>query len=129
MSPYLFVAVGGAIGSVGRYWVGLVVARAWSGIFPWGTLLINVIGSFVIGFFAALTLPDGPMPADFNTRAFVMVGLCGGFTTFSSFSLQTLTLMREGDWVGAMANVLASVLLCLLAVSLGDMLAGRIGAA
>ncbi|HEY2132775.1 MAG TPA: fluoride efflux transporter CrcB [Acetobacteraceae bacterium] len=125
--PYLCVALGGAIGSVGRYWTGLVAARAWGEAFPWGTMVINILGSFVIGFFGTLTLPDGPLPADANMRAFVMVGLCGGYTTFSSFSLQTLVLIKAGDWAGAVGNAVLSVLLCLAAVALGTGLAARIG--
>jgi CrcB protein len=127
MIPYLCVALGGAIGSVGRYWTGLVTSRAWGDAFPWGTIVINILGSFVIGFFAVGTLPDGPLPADANLRMFVMVGLCGGYTTFSSFSLQTLTLIKAGDWVGAVGNTVLSVLLCLVAVALGSGLAGRMG--
>jgi fluoride exporter len=125
--PYLCVAAGGAIGSVGRYWVGLVTDRAWGEPFPWGTILINIVGSFIIGFFSTLTLPSGPLPGSADLRTFIMVGLCGGFTTFSSFSLQTLALMRAGDWVGAMGNVLISVVLCIVAVALGHVLATRIG--
>jgi CrcB protein len=127
MGSYLLVALGGALGSMGRYWTGLMAARLCGESFPWGTLLINVLGSFVIGFFAALTLPDGPLPASANVRTFVMVGICGGYTTFSSFSLQTLALLRGGSAPGALANVGLSVMLCLLAVYCGDMLAGRIG--
>lgn len=129
MIPYIYVALGGAVGSVGRYWVGLVAARAWGETFPWGTMFINVVGSFVIGFFATLTLPDGPLPASANLRVLVMVGFCGGFTTFSSFSLQTLALLQAEDWPGAIGNVVLSVLLCLAAVSLGTLLASRIGLA
>ncbi|MCW3473992.1 fluoride efflux transporter CrcB [Rhodovastum sp. RN2-1] len=127
--PTLWVALGGAVGSVARYWTGLAAARAWGEAFPWGTLTINVLGSFIIGFFATLTLPDGPMPASANLRVLVMVGFCGGYTTFSSFSLQTLTLVRAGDWPGAMANMALSVLLCLAAVTAGHMLAARLGTA
>jgi CrcB protein len=127
MIPYLCVALGGAIGSVGRYWTGIVAARAWGDGFPWGTLLINILGSFVIGFFATLTLPDGPLPAGANIRVFVIVGLCGGYTTFSSFSLQTFALIRGGDWIGAFGNMVLSVLLCLAAVGLGSVLAARFG--
>ncbi|SDH88783.1 camphor resistance protein CrcB [Bradyrhizobium sp. Rc2d] len=127
-TPYLYVAAGGAIGSVGRYWVGLVAARAGGEAFPWGTILINIVGSFIIGFFSTLTLPSGPLPASADLRTFVIVGVCGGFTTFSSFSLQTLALLRAGDWVGAMGNVLMSVVLCIAAVTLGHALATRIGA-
>jgi CrcB protein len=125
MIPSLYVAVGGALGSVARYWTGMAAMRLWGEAFPWGTLIINVLGSFIIGAFGTLTLPDGRMPADANVRAFVMVGICGGYTTFSSFSLQTLNLIRSGDAVAAIANVLFSVLLCLAAVTAGHMLASR----
>ena len=121
---YLWIALGGALGSVARAWLGLAVARLAGGAFPWGTILINVLGSFAIGAFAALTATTGTVTggrfaAPFDTRAFVMVGLCGGFTTFSSFSLQTLELAREGRPGWALANVGLSVALCLLAVAAG----------
>ncbi len=127
MIAYLSVALGSALGGVARYGFGLAAARLWGETFPWGTIIINVVGSFVIGLFAALTLPSGPLPAGPNLRAFVMVGLCGGFTTFSSFSLQTFALARDGSWIGAAANVLLSVALCLVAVTLGHVAAERIG--
>ena len=116
---FVWVALGGALGSAARYGCSLLVA-GWVGeTFPWGTLVINVIGSFVIGFFAILTGPDGRILVAPDLRQFVMVGVCGGYTTFSSFSLQTLNLLREGDVVQAGANVVGSVLLCLVAVWLG----------
>jgi len=87
--------------------------------FPWGTLLINVLGSFVIGFFAAITGPDGRVLVAPDFRQFVMVGICGGYTTFSSFSLQTLNLVRDGDMVLAGANIFGSLVACLVAVWLG----------
>jgi CrcB protein len=124
---YLCVAVGSALGGVGRYGFGLLAARLWGESFPWGTIVINIVGSFIIGFFGALTAPEGPLPAHPNLRIFVMVGICGGFTTFSSFSLQTLSLARDGSWLPAMANVVLSVTLCLLAVTLGHLSAGWIG--
>ena len=124
---YLWVALGSALGGVGRYGFGIIAGRLWGEAFPWGTIAINVLGSFVIGFFATLTLPEGALPASPSVRIFVMVGLCGGFTTFSSFSLQTLTLARDGNWFGVMGNVLLSVFLCLLAVTLGHVSADRIG--
>jgi CrcB protein len=127
MIETLLVALGGAVGSVGRYWTGVLAARAWGEAFPWGTLIINVLGSFIIGGFATLTLPDGALPASADMRVLVMVGFCGGYTTFSSFSLQTLALMRAGDWTGAVGNVLLSVVLCLLAVVAGHLLATRLG--
>ena len=85
------------------------------------------VGSFVIGFFGTLTPPDGPRPASLDTRLFVMVGLCGGFTTFSSFSLQTFELLRSGESIRAASYIVASVLLCVVFTALGHYLAGGIG--
>jgi CrcB protein len=127
VNSFLWVAIGSALGGVSRYGFGLMASRLWGDAFPWGTIGINIIGSFVIGFFGALTMADGAMPASANLRIFVMVGICGGFTTFSSFSLQTLTLMRDGGWFPAMGNIVLSVVLCLLAVTLGNVAAQRIG--
>jgi protein CrcB len=127
MIPYLWVALGSALGGTARYGLGLTAARLWGESFPWGTIAINIIGSFVIGFFGALTAPDGVMPASPSLRTFVMVGICGGFTTFSSFSLQTLSLARDGSWFPAMGNVVLSVTLCLVAVTLGQVSAERMG--
>jgi fluoride exporter len=92
--------------------------------FPWGTILINVIGSFVIGLFAYLTAPIGRLPVSFEMRAFVLVGICGGYTTFSAFSLQTLELARTGHWIEVAGNIVLSVVLCLAAVWAGYALAG-----
>lgn len=123
---YLWVALGGALGSAGRYWLNGLVSEKFSAAatFPLGTLLINVSGSFLIGVFAALTVPEGRM--DPQSRAFatqlVMVGVCGGYTTFSSFSLQTLNLLREREWLYAGGNVLFSVVFCMVAVWLGWLL-------
>ena len=119
---YLWVALGGAIGSVSRYWLSGVVASRFGESFPWGTLVINVTGSFVIGIFAALTLPEVSGPNRLTIVQFVMVGICGGYTTFSSFSLQTLNLLRTGEWLYAIGNVVGSVALCMIAVWLGYML-------
>jgi CrcB protein len=126
---YLWVALGSALGGVARYGGGLLAARVWGEAFPWGTIAINVLGSFVIGFFGALTMPGGAAPAGAGLRVFVMVGICGGFTTFSSFSLQTLMLAREGAWTGAVGNVVLSVVLCLAAVTAGHGAAERLGIA
>jgi len=128
MVSYIWVALGGAIGTAGRYWLSGVIARSFGETFPWGTLIINVTGSFVIGFFAALTGPDGRLFVSSNARQFVMIGMCGGYTTFSSFSLQTLNLMNNGEWYRAVANIGASVALCLIAVWAGAVLAGSINA-
>ena len=116
---YLLVALGSALGGVGRYWLGNLMSAQVGGVFPWGTLLVNVLGSFVIGLAAALTAGDGRLPVAVDARQFVMIGLCGGFTTFSAFSLQTLTLIRAGDWGFAATNIVLSVVLCLAGVALG----------
>ena len=126
MLTYLYIALGGAIGSVARYAVSGGVARATHEVFPWGTLTANISGCFVIGLFAVLTGPDGRIPASPDVRQFVMVGICGGYTTFSSFSLQTLVLARDGDMTRAAANVVVSVLFCLVGVYLGSMLGAAI---
>jgi fluoride exporter len=128
MVSYIWVALGGAIGTAGRYWLSGVVAQSIGETFPWGTLIINVTGSFVIGFFAALTGPDGRLFVGSNARQFVMIGMCGGYTTFSSFSLQTLNLMNGGEWYRAVANIGLSLVLCLIAVWAGAVLAGLINA-
>ena len=128
MITYLWIAMGGALGSMARYACSSLVAAHFGETFPLGTLIINVLGSFVIGFFATLTGPDGRFMAPGDIRQFVMVGICGGYTTFSSFSLQTLALTQDGEWLRAGLNVTASVVLCLLAVWLGYVAAAAINA-
>ena len=118
---YLWVAIGSALGGIARYWCSGFAARLIGEWFPWGTLIVNVVGSFIIGLFAALSAAEGPFLIRPEVRIFVMVGLCGGFTTFSSFSLQTFTLWREGEWLWAGANCVLSFVLCLFAVWLGYM--------
>lgn len=119
---YVWVALGGALGSVGRYSISGLVASRVGETFPWGTLVANVSGSFLIGFVATLTAPDGRWAAPVGFRQFFMIGVCGGYTTFSSFSLQTLNLVEDGEWLHAGANVVVSVVLCLIAVWLGHLL-------
>lgn len=126
MMLYLLIGLGGALGSMARFWLSGLVANHIGETFPWGTLVINVTGSFVIGFFATLTGPDGRVFAGGNTRQFVMTGICGGYTTFSSFSLQTLNLTREGEWLRAGGNTVGSVVTCLLAVWLGHLAAASL---
>jgi CrcB protein len=126
MMLYFLVGLGGALGSVARFWLSGLVASQIGETFPWGTLVINVTGSFVIGFFATLTGPDGRVFAGSTTRQFVMTGLCGGYTTFSSFSLQTLNLARDGEWLRAGGNITGSVALCLVAVWLGHVAAAQL---
>ncbi|MDB6020279.1 MAG: camphor resistance protein CrcB, partial [Pedosphaera sp.] len=110
------------LGSVARFWIGGVVGARLGETFPWGTILINITGSFLIGFISSLTDPGGRSLASPNTRVFLMTGICGGYTTFSSFSLQTLNLLRDGEWLYAGGNVILSVILCMVAVWLGYLL-------
>jgi fluoride exporter len=117
---------GSAIGGALRYLISGLIAFQFGETFPWGTLIVNVTGSFVIGFFATLTAPDGRVLASPQTRQFVMTGICGGYTTFSSFSLQTLNLARDEEWLYAGGNIVASVVLCLLFVWLGHIAASAL---
>ena len=124
---YLWVAIGGALGSVSRFWLNGIISSKFgeaAQTFPLGTLIVNVSGSFLIGIFAALAIPEGRM--DSQSRAFatqiLMIGICGGYTTFSSFSLQTLNLLRDREWLYAGGNVILSVILCMIAVWLGYLL-------
>jgi protein CrcB len=123
---YIWIGIGGALGSMARAWLALAVARIAGAQFPWGTILINILGSFVIGFFGTLTTNDSRFAAPADLRAFVMVGICGGFTTFSSFSLQTLELARDGRMAQAIGNIGLSVICCLLAVAAGHFSADSI---
>ena len=117
--------LGGALGTLARYAISVWMAPL-SVTLPWGTIGINVTGSFLIGFFGTLTLATGRYPAAENLRLFVMVGFCGGYTTFSSFSLQTLDLMRVGAMGRAALNMAASVVLCVGAVGLGHLVAAHL---
>jgi len=124
----LWIALGGAIGSVMRFWLAELVGRFVESPFPWATVITNITGSFVIGFYATLTGPEGRLLATPVARQFVMVGICGGYTTFSAFSLQTLSLAQDGDWLRAGANIGVSVVLCLATVWLGHVAAAAINA-
>lgn len=128
MQNYFWIAVGSALGGMARYWSSGMAAVLFGETFPWGTLIVNIFGSFVIGFFATITGPDGRLFIGTIPRQFVMIGLCGGYTTFSSFSLQTLNLVNDGEWLYAGLNVGASLVLCLLAVWLGQWAAGNFNA-
>lgn len=116
---YLWVAFGSALGGMARYGCSGLAARVLGPSFPWGTLLVNVSGSLIIGFIATLAAPDGRVLMTPDARAFVLIGILGGFTTFSSLSLETLNLARDGEWLFAAVNVIASVVLCLVAIWLG----------
>lgn len=123
MLIYLWIGLGSALGGIARYWLSGVVAHHFGETFPLGTLLVNISGSFMIGLFATMSGPEGRILIHPTMRQFFMIGICGGYTTFSSFSLQTLNLVRDGDWLRAGANAIFSVMLCLIAVWLGHVIA------
>lgn len=123
MGLYVWIAVGSALGGMSRYFCSGIMARLVGETFPWGTFFVNVVGSFIIGFFATLTGPDGKVYMSSTARQFVMTGFCGGYTTFSSFSLQTLSLMNDDEWFRAGINIGASVLCCMISVWAGYLLA------
>lgn len=117
------VFIGSGVGGVLRWLISSAIANRIGGAFPWGTLLVNISGSFIIGMFATATGPDGRWLAKDNFRLFVMTGICGGYTTFSSFSRETLMLAQDGQWFRASANAIGSLFLCLLGVWLGHVCA------
>ncbi len=123
LNDLFWIMLGGALGTAARYFASSFIAVHIGETFPWGTLFVNVTGSFIIGFFAALTGPEGRWFVSSIARQSFMVGVCGGYTTFSSFSLQTLNLARDGQWLKVFSNVFFSVALCLIAVYLGHVLA------
>lgn len=126
---YFWVALGGALGSVARFWVANVSDARWGNTFPWGTLIANVSGSLLIGILAGCSGPNGGWFASDTARKFLMIGVCGGYTTFSSFSLQTLHLVQQGQWLRAGLNILGSVALCLIAVWLGHVIGTHLSSA
>ena len=110
----LAVAAGGAIGSVARYLVGIGSTRLFGLAFPWGTLIINIAGSFLIGAFVEMFALKWDLPQD--ARLFLTVGICGGFTTFSTFSLDVYVLMERGEWWLAAGYIVGSVVLSIAAL-------------
>lgn len=114
IQTYLAVMLGGALGTGARMFLSNWVADHYGETFPWGTFVVNVAGCFVIGLFSGLTGPDGVFLTSPLMRQVVMIGMLGGFTTFSSFSLQTLALMSEGEWLYAFGNITLSVVVCLI---------------
>jgi fluoride exporter len=126
LKTYLAVMCGGAIGTALRMWLSNFLAARYGETFPIGTLAVNITGCFVIGAYGGLTGPEGAFFASPLARQVVMIGVLGGYTTFSSFSLQTLNLVNNGEWLRAGLNVLLSVVLCLAAVWLGNVLAATL---
>jgi CrcB protein len=124
LSTCLLIMLGGALGTLLRYLISALTSAAPHEL-PLSTIAINISGSFLIGFFGTLTLANGRFPVSENLRLLVMVGICGGFTTFSSFSLQTFDLMRNGHPIRAAINIVGSVVLCLFAVALGHAIAAH----
>lgn len=120
---YLAVAFGGALGSVARFWLTGVMTALTGPRLPWGTLLINVLGSLIIGVVAGVTLSPERLGWHPDIRILLMTGFCGGFTTFSAFSLQAVELMQAGAIATAFGYMLASVILCLTFTWGGWMLA------
>lgn len=123
---YFWIAVGSGLGGAARLWCVEMSARVFGEGFPWGILLVNMLGSFAIGFYFTLAGPGGRLHVRPTVNQFVMTGLCGGYTTFSAFSLDTLHLARDGRLLAAGANVVLSLSLCLLSVWLGHALAARL---
>jgi fluoride exporter len=125
MSLYAAIVAGGIVGSLMRWLVALVLPSV-PGSFPWPTLFANVTGCVLIGFYSALTGPDGRLFVDPRTRQFVLTGICGGYTTFSGFSIEMLRFLQAGDSVQAAVYLAVSVTSWLAAVWLGDILARRL---
>src|SRR5262245_16805332 len=119
MRNLIWVFLGGGMGSVARWWVSGVIARLWGEAFPFGTLLVNVTGSFAAGLLGAMAVPSGRGALSIQGYQFLMIGVCGGYTTFSAFSFQTIKLIEEGSWFRAGGYVALSVVLCLVAAALG----------
>lgn len=119
MKVYLWIAIGSALGGMARHWATTAIASRFQSSFPWGTLLVNIIGSYLIGLVASL--PDSRFPGSEGAllRQFLTIGLLGGFTTFSAFSLQSITLLQQGKWETGVAYIAASVLICLACAWLG----------
>jgi CrcB protein len=126
MRVFLYIALGSALGGVARHWISGMVAARVGETFPWGTFLVNALGSLSIGVLAGFA-DSGRIGLSAEARQFLMVGILGGFTTFSSFSLQTLRLVQDGDWARAAGNVMGTVLVCLVAVFIGWRIARLFG--
>lgn len=123
LKGYLAVMVVGAFGCAARMWLSNFLAEKYGPAFPVGTLAVNVLGCFIIGVFAGISRPDGGVLIHPVIRQAVMIGFLGGFTTFSSFGLQTIELLSDGELGFAVLNIVLSVVLCLAAVWIGQVIA------
>ena len=119
----LIVAGGSALGGVLRFLAVEWITRLWPNRLPVGTILVNISGSLLIGFLVGWARPGGEPVLGVSARQFLLVGVLGGYTTFSAFSLQSLQLLEKGDWAGAVLNIAVTVIVCLLAVGLGSFIA------
>jgi CrcB protein len=118
MLDYFYIAIGSAIGGCLRYWCSIFAASHFGNHFPYGTLIVNITGSLIIGFCCGLVATE-KFAITPHMQKFIMVGICGGYTTFSSFSLETLKLMQNYQLAKAGANIILSVILCLVGVMIG----------
>lgn len=119
MSNLLFVAIGGSIGAVFRYLISILMIQVFGSAFPFGTLVVNMIGSFLMGVIYALGQVSHVSP---EMKALVAVGLLGALTTFSTFSNETLLLIQQGQWLKAFINIALNLCLCLFMVYIGQQL-------
>jgi CrcB protein len=129
LMQYLVIGLGGALGSMLRFGLGSLIdsnIQKGGSAFSWGTIIVNITGCFVIGFIWTISATEGRILLSSYTRSFILIGILGGYTTFSSFGLQTLLLVQAGQRWEAAANVLLSVVLCLVGVWLGAMLANSL---
>lgn len=117
MTKILAIAVGGALGALSRYWVVGIISSIFERSFPFGTLVVNILGSLLIGVMYVLIIEKLDVAAEWH--AILMVGFVGAFTTFSTFSLEALMLLQEGRAVAALTYIFSSVVSCLLAVASG----------
>jgi CrcB protein len=118
--PYLLAGLGGAIGSVGRVMMTNLITRWMGDEFPFGTIVVNITGAILMGLLAGYSVSDpGKLIFSPAARTFLMIGVLGGYTTFSSFSLQTFLLLEQGNLSGALLNVLLSVVLCVAGIWIG----------
>ena len=127
LSGVIAIVIGSVLGGSARYFLSGAIARRLGETFPWGTMTINVTGAFLIGIFGALATHPGSVFASPNPWLFAVTGFLGCYTTVSSFSLQTLTLARNGEPLAALGNLIFSVGFCLAAVSCGFLLADSFG--